>query len=495
MGIEPVHVSFPRLGRAVSNENESIASTASTSTITFGRCSSSSARRMSDWSEAKMSFVCFERAKSSAEQDKTAGSPCSSSSAVQMRDWSEAKMNGGCFERAKSSAELLQDKIAGSPWTEEFFGRQRPARALLPEWPADVDDDVFASSKRNLLSFDQDPTTLPRDLLCHLALEMFVSAGLPAGLAKHRVRRFILAVRASMLDNPYHNFYHVFDVMQTTNALATATGTMARLDAWERFALLSAALCHDMEHPAVTSQFLCKAADATHGTYRDITFRDVLLEKHHALRALELMCDSDVGILEGLSSEQYYQFRSSVFNTILATDMDRHVHYIHHLQEFAARRAENPAAEMDKQLAMELMVKCADISNVCKPAAVARRWALRITDEFYLQGDAERALDMKVTPICDRFATSRVDLQIGFIDYVASRLFTLLATAFPQEGLEAPLEQLRNNLRNNRALYDLCSDVELERSRDWEDTGRSVAPASLRAESQQLSSDEDDSFW
>jgi hypothetical protein len=112
---------------------------------------------------------------------------------------------------------------------------------VVEDWPA-VDDDVLASSKKELLSFTLDPTSHPADVLCHLAMEMFVSAGLPAGLAEGRVRRFILAVRASMLDNPYHNFYHVFDVMQTTNALATSTGTMARLDAWERFALLSAAL-------------------------------------------------------------------------------------------------------------------------------------------------------------------------------------------------------------------------------------------------------------
>jgi hypothetical protein len=116
------------------------------------------------------------------------------------------------------------------------FKMRRPAGSVLTEWPT-VDHNVV-----DLLSFEIDPTALPTDVLCHLAMEMFVSAGLPAGLAEDRVRRFILAIRASMLDNPYHNFYHVFDVMQTTNALATATGTMARLDAWERFALLSAAL-------------------------------------------------------------------------------------------------------------------------------------------------------------------------------------------------------------------------------------------------------------
>jgi len=121
------------------------------------------------------------------------------------------------------------------------FQMRRPASPALHMWPA-VDHEVVASGKRQLLTFELDPTTLPSDVLCHLAMEMFVSAGLPAGVGAESVRRFILAVRASMLDNPYHNFYHVFDVMQTTNALATSTGTMARLDAWERFALLSAAL-------------------------------------------------------------------------------------------------------------------------------------------------------------------------------------------------------------------------------------------------------------
>jgi len=339
------------------------------------------------------------------------------------------------------------------------------------EWPA-VDDEVVASGKQQLLTFDLDATALPTDVLCHLALEMFASAGLPAGLAEGQVRRFILAVRASMLDNPYHNFYHVFDVMQTTNALATATGTMARLDAWERFALLSAALCHDLEHPGVTSQFLSKTAgDATRGKFRGIIFRDALLEKHHALRALECMCDTDVGILDGLSSAQYYQFRSTFSKVILATDLTRHGEYLEHLKEFAARRAENPAAEMDKQLAMELMVKCADISNVVKPAVVARRWALRITDEFFRQGDAERAMGMDISPTCDRHATSRVALQTGFIDYLAGPLFTALAAAFPRKGLDIPLAQLRQN----RALYALCSDLDLEGAREAAAASR-VAP-------------------
>ncbi|KAJ1491102.1 hypothetical protein T484DRAFT_3644828 [Baffinella frigidus] len=76
---------------------------------------------------------------------------------------------------------------------------------------------------------------------------------------------------------------------------------------------------------------------------------------------------------------------------------------------------------------------------------------------------AERSMGMEVTTTCDRLAISRVELQTGFIDFLAAPLFTSLAAAFPAaRGLEAPLAQLAAN----RASYALCSDVELELSRD-----------------------------
>jgi len=59
-----------------------------------------------------------------------------------------------------------------------------------------ADTAALAQLQTRLLGFDLDPTTLPTDILCHLALELFVSAGLPTGLGEDRVRRFILAVRA-----------------------------------------------------------------------------------------------------------------------------------------------------------------------------------------------------------------------------------------------------------------------------------------------------------
>ena len=45
------------------------------------------------------------------------------------------------------------------------------------------------------------------------------------------------------------------------------------------------------------------------------------------------MVDREVGLLEGLSTAQYYNLRKTVTDCILATDMTRHKIYLDHLSD------------------------------------------------------------------------------------------------------------------------------------------------------------------
>ena len=45
---------------------------------------------------------------------------------------------------------------------------------------------------------------------------------------------------------------------------------------------------------------------------------------------------------------------------------------------------------------MQVLLKCADISNVVKPVVAAKEWAVAITDEFFAQGDMERSIGIEV---------------------------------------------------------------------------------------------------
>ena len=327
----------------------------------------------------------------------------------------------GTFRRIKSVTNLAEvsshEAIEESARSPNHFApfERRPSSegtATLPGWP-DVSSAAMARGRSLLHTLAMDSTRFMSGDLCGLLLELFQEAGLPEEVPLSCLKRLILAVREHMYDNPYHNWAHVFDVTQTLYVLATMTGTFERLDAWERFALLAAALCHDLEHPGVDKGFVASAAlgDA---------FRDKLLEKHHTLRAFEIMADSEIGVLQGVSTVRYYAFRRTVSGCILATCIADHSEFV---AKMGALMGEGGVAS--KQFEMELLVKAADISNVIKPFPVAARWALRVTDEFFLQGDVERQHGMVVTPLCDRAQQSRVAIQKGFIDFVISSPVTL----------------------------------------------------------------------
>jgi len=351
---------------------------------------------------------------------------------------------------AEASNHKAVEKCARSP---DHFAPctpfERPTISVgcttLPEWP-DENGAAMARGRSLMHTLAMDSTRFTSGDLCGLLLELFQEAELPEEVPIGCVKRMILAVREHMYENPYHNFSHVFDVAQTTFVLAETTGLMERLDTWERFALLAAAVCHDLEHPGVDKGFVESAAlgDA---------FLDKLLEKHHTLRAFEIMADSEIGVLQGISTVRYHAFRQAVSGCILATCPADHSEFVAKLE--GLKGGEGGVAA--KQLEMELLIKAADISNVLKPFPVAARWALRVTDEFFLQGDVERQHGMlPVTPLCDRAQQSRVACQKGFIDYVCAPFFDAMATLYPA------LRPAVRVMHANRAQWDTYSDARLE---------------------------------
>ena len=115
------------------------------------------------------------------------------------------------------------------------------------------------------------------------------------------------------------------------------------------------------------------------------------LENHHSSLTFRLLHRSDINLLDNLTDADYAIFRKVVINNILATDMGRH-------SEFASRlnAVTSSAVPMDPQFAMEVLLKYADISSVWRPFDVAQQWGMRVTNEFFEQGDEERRRGMPV---------------------------------------------------------------------------------------------------
>ncbi len=55
-----------------------------------------------------------------------------------------------------------------------------------------------------------------------------------------------------------------------------------------------------------------------------------------------------------------------------------------------------------KLLILQIALKCADLGHLAAPQAVHTRWVDCLAEEFYRQGDKERANGMKISPLMDR---------------------------------------------------------------------------------------------
>ena len=224
--------------------------------------------------------------------------------------------------------------------------------------------------------------------------------------------------------------------MQTVFSLAKLTGLLDRLCRKQRLALFLAALCHDIEHPGVSSAFLLKSRSTMAALYKN---DPGLLEKHHSIRAFELLISKDLDLLRNLPTDDRVNVRHLVRDLILATDMARHKAILQDLERAAAEQDGRcghcagagpehrrgpapdpgpPAVDTDADgpappsaprptrppprllLHMQALLKCADISNVAKPLPVAMEWAVAVSDEFFAQGDLERAQGIEVRPSC-----------------------------------------------------------------------------------------------
>lgn len=56
----------------------------------------------------------------------------------------------------------------------------------------------------------------------------------------------------------------------------------------------------------------------------------------------------------------------------------------------------------DVMLYMQMIIKCADLSNVVKPFFLSKRWSALLLLEWFRQGDIERELGMRVSKFMER---------------------------------------------------------------------------------------------
>ena len=87
--------------------------------------------------------------------------------------------------------------------------------------------------------------------------------------------------------------------------------------------------------------------------------------------------------------------------------------------------------EKSKQLVSSVILHACDISTSLRDYPTSTQWADLLFEEFFNQGDMEKAQNLEISMMCDRTTTNIAGGQAGFIQFVVMPIFTQLSTICP----------------------------------------------------------------
>lgn len=312
-----------------------------------------------------------------------------------------------------------------------------------------------------------------------VAAAIFGMSGVVAhfGISAETLSSFLQVVSSRYPKNPYHNWQHAVTVLHasyllsragaaqsdgvTATSYAVADGTAGQpattarvfpLDRIHILSLLISAICHDIDHPGVSNQFLINTSAPLAICYNDSS----VLENHHAATTFTILSDPANNLLASLTLEQRRVARQLICKTILSTDMAHHSDMVKSLTALAA-----DSKPIEPVEALQAYMHLADLSNAVLEPALARKWALCVVAEFRQQAAREAELGMEVAPHMRKLDTPYdiANLQVGFFDFVVLPLYKAASCIFP-----AVKERLPQLIANREAWFD-------EKSRESEKDG------------------------
>ncbi|CAE6434818.1 unnamed protein product [Rhizoctonia solani] len=350
------------------------------------------------------------------------------------------------------------------------------------------------------------------------------------GVTFDQLPPFLRAVRKIYrTQNQYHNFQHALDVFQavywflcragvvppvgilSSQSSANETGPdkfinvglgsgqMSANGKWKRaktqgrigvlrnvdvFALLLAAVGHDVGHPGLSNAFMTNADTPLSRVFDHKSS----LEQLHCALLLRLMHKYGMGHLlmtrpaktptggkSGLVSyasspglnatyqqsslehglRQPHGFRWLLVQTVLATDMSVHFDWIERFKAYASSEStgggfRNVPEDEERLMICQALIKCGDISNPTRPHAVSEHWSKVLLEEWACQATFEQELDLPVTVVnvdISNGAKQQAQGQVGFIDMFTQPLFNATAKVIPQ------LSPITEQCATNRKLW------------------------------------------
>jgi GAF domain-containing protein len=260
---------------------------------------------------------------------------------------------------------------------------------------------------------------------------------------------FLYEVRSRYTAPPYHSFIHAIDVLQFFSfqiKTAQFDGVLTRM---ELLAVCTAAISHDLGHRGLNNVYNVNAE-----TPLGILFKDTsVMETYHCTVIISIMDLPRCNIFYNLSTPELKKIWTWVIRMILATDMAHHFRLVKHANDTLDAGPINLGNPVPRLLAMTMLMKVSDVSNVARPFDIASKWSDVLCEEFWRQGDLEIAGGLAISsPQNERGKGNKAKGQIAFYTAICIPLYQAIARLFPE--LEVNTLAVEANLEQWKSLYE-----------------------------------------
>ncbi|XP_030020740.1 probable 3',5'-cyclic phosphodiesterase pde-5 isoform X2 [Manduca sexta] len=240
--------------------------------------------------------------------------------------------------------------------------------------------------------------------------------------------RFILTVKKNYRTVPYHNFDHGWSVAHAMYVIIK-NDVRKRFDYKMRLALFVACICHDLDHRGYTNKYMSETASPLAAMYTTST-----LEHHHFNITVTILQQDGHNIFSHITSQEFKEILGFIKHCILATDLAAFFPNLEKIKELFVedKSTFSWSSPAHRDLAMAISMTAADLSASAKPWEIQIKTVKVIFEEFYDQGDKERAAGREPIPMMDRNKPDeQPSSQVGFLSQICIPCYHMLYRIIP----------------------------------------------------------------
>ena len=267
-----------------------------------------------------------------------------------------------------------------------------------------------------------------------------------------------IQIECDKRQNPFHNFTHCFSVMHSAYMLISSTIALNFFSGINIFAILIAAVCHDVDHTGRTNMFEINSKSALAIFYNDKS----VLEQHHAAVAFSILNEPESNFLNRVPRETMREIRKIMITAIMGTDMSKHYSILTNINS-RTKDTSNDIGSLpkDTEKLAQFILHAADLAHPTKDYGVYEMWSMLVCQEFSDQSQEEYDKNLPMTEFMKDLQNPKVYYanEIGFLNFVVRPLWDC-AHNLLKSNIELLVENLEKNIETMKLKLEEWKRVE-----------------------------------